>query len=102
MLRRFPENGRQVVIAGSAVPCAAGFSPDSRLLLIGYRDGVVRLCRVDDGGEIFRSPLRSQPITQLAFSTDGASLAVTDGFDGVQLLDLRDLQQRLASIGLDW
>jgi WD40 repeat protein len=102
VLHRFPENGRQVVIAGSVVPCATAFSPDSRLLAIGYRDGFVRLCRVDSGEEIFQSRLRSRPITQLAFSGDGATLAVTDGIDSIQLLDLKDLRQGLNTIGLDW
>ena len=84
------------------MPSATAFSPDSRLLAIGYCDGFVRLSRVDDGAEIFRSQLRSRPIIQLAFSSDGATLAVTDGFDGIQLLDLPSLHRGLASIGLDW
>ena len=32
VLHRFPENGRQVVIARLRRPCATAFSPDSRLL----------------------------------------------------------------------
>lgn len=84
------------------MPSATTFSPDSRLLAIGYCDGFVRLSRVDDGAEVFRSQVRTRPITQLAFSSDGATLAVTDGFDGVQLLDLPGLRRGLDSIGLDW
>jgi WD40 repeat protein len=102
VLHRFPENGRQRIIAGSVVPTATAFSPDSRLLAIGYRDGCVRLCRVADGEELFRSRLRSRPITQLVLSGDSATLAVTDGLDSIQLLDLPRLREGLLAIGLDW
>jgi len=102
VLHRFPENSRQVVIPGLAPPSATAFSPESRLLTIGYRDGSIRLCCVDSGEEIFHCRLQSRPIIQIAFSGDGATLAVTSGSDSVQLLDLPKVRRPLMLIGLDW
>jgi WD40 repeat protein len=102
VLHRLPDNGREVLIPGDTAPSAAAFSPDGRHLAIGYRDGAIRLCRVDSGEQIFQCGLKSRPITQLAFSGDGATLAVTDGSDSIQLLDMPGLRRGLSSIGLDW
>jgi WD40 repeat protein len=102
MLHPFPQNGRPVMITGSSVPSATAFSPDSQLLAIGYGDGSVRLCRVADGQALFCTRLRPRAITQLALSGDSTTLAVSDGFGGVFLLNLPQLRAGLSSIGLDW
>jgi RNA polymerase sigma-70 factor (ECF subfamily) len=39
---------------------------------------------------------------QLAFTSDGVSLAITDAESPIQLLDLIRLRRQLASVGLDW
>ena len=52
--------------------------------------------------EIFRADFCSQPVTQVAFTPDGASLAVSDGNSPIQLLDLVRLRRQLAAIGLEW
>jgi WD40 repeat protein len=75
---------------------------DSRLLAIGYRDGLIRLCRVSSGEELFHYRMRSRPVSQLAFSNDGTTLIAADGDSSVQVLDLRELQQHLTPIALAW
>ena len=101
-LWRFPSGEERSRIVGSSAPGAHAFSPDGRLLAIGYRDGSMILWDASRGEEVFRGDFRSQPITQLAFTPNGTSLAVSDGKSPVQLLDLIGLRRQLAKIRLDW
>jgi WD40 repeat protein len=102
VLAHFPDGGSGVAITGPSTPSANAFSPDSRLLAIGYRDGLVKLCRVSDGATLFQVPLVSDAVRQLAFSSDAQTLAVTNGDGNVQFIDLPAVRRGLAASGLEW
>ncbi len=102
ILQAFPAGDRQLKIAGASAPTAYAFSPDGGLLAVGYQDGSIKLWDVAESEEIVRADFCSHPVTQLAFTPDGASLAITDGKSPIQRLDLTALRRQLAGIGLDW
>ena len=102
LVQSFPSSGKRLTIAHSSPPNACAFSPDSRLLAIGYRDGSVHFWDLAAGEEVFRLALRPRAIVHLAFSGDGSLLAATDGQSAVQLLDLSALRRQLSDIGLEW
>ena len=78
------------------------FSPDSRLVAVGYRDGSVQIWDLGAGEELFRVGLRGRAIVQLAFSGNGRFLVAGDGQSAVQLVEIPRLRRQLAEIGLDW
>ena len=89
-------------IPGSSAPDAYAFSPDSRLLAIGYRDGTVQLWEIERGEELFRYASGAKSVAHLAFTHDGGAVASTDGTSPeIQLLQLAGLRQRLADMSLD-
>ena len=102
ILERLAGSDERWAIAGPSAPSAHAFSFDSRLLAIGYRDGSVKLWDTAAAAVLFHSPVRSQPITQLAFSGDGRWLAITDGESSLRFVDLMLLRQELTRVGLDW
>jgi WD40 repeat protein len=102
ILEHFPVSGEHWAIAGPSAPSAHAFSPDSRLLAIGYRDGSVKLWDTTTAGVLLHSQLRWQPVTQLAFDGDGRWLAVADGKPALSFVDLALLRRELAAVGLDW
>ena len=63
----------------------------------------MRLFEAASGRELATlEPPTSQYITRLAFSPDGAQLAVGTVTEGIQLWDLRLIRQELAAMKLDW
>ncbi|MFO0849863.1 MAG: protein kinase [Gemmataceae bacterium] len=87
--------------AGKAV--IALFSPDGRTVAVGGH-GVVRLVRVEDGGELVRLPFIEQAkFVPQCFTPDGGTLYATNE-DGKEVIawDLRLLRAELAELGLDW
>jgi WD40 repeat protein len=101
-LLSLPGADQKLRIAGPTRPTACAFSPDSRVLAVGYQDGSAKLWDLEQREDVFCADFCSSPISQLAFTPDGAALAVTDGRSPIQLLHLTTLRQQLADIGLSW
>ena len=101
-LQSFPGGAKHQKIVGPSVPTAFVVNPDGRLLVIGYQDGSVKLWGISRNEEILLADFCSQAVSQLAFTPDGLSLAITDGTSPVQFLDLSVVRQQLGEIGLDW
>jgi serine/threonine protein kinase/WD40 repeat protein len=80
------------------------FSPDSRLLAIGERHGVIQLSEVETGREIARLTFPEPSWYGPAFfSPDGAYLLAVHGENrGLYVWDLRRIREQLAGMGLDW
>jgi serine/threonine protein kinase/WD40 repeat protein len=78
-------------------------SPDSRLLVVGNRDGSVEFWDLEKGQKLFTLQMQQDSIDHLAFAPDGPTLATSDARSGVlHLLNLGRLRSELAKIGLDW
>jgi len=69
----------------SAVAC----HPKQDVVAVGYADGLVLLVRIDDGAEVLAHKPGGAPVTALAWSASGDTLAfgIEDGEAGV--IDLR-------------
>ena len=78
------------------------FSPDGRLMGVGYRDGSVMLWSLPGEEEVFHGRFCARPVSQLAFSLDPPLMAVCDGESAVQLVDLAAIRSTLATVGLGW
>ena len=104
VVERFLEGGSGQTIAGPSAPAerACVFSPDGRLLALGYRDGSISLWDLLSREEVFHVRYRSLPITQLAFGRRGHVLLVGDAGRTIGTIDLARLQQDLAPLGLAW
>ena len=90
------------------VSCTAAgtmaFSPDGSLLAVNSADGIVMLLNPATGETLARlqNPYPRIDPFHLAFSSDGALLAMANGRRGVQVWDLKQVRQTLREIGLDW
>ena len=102
VLHAFPTGDERLRILARSAPTAYGFSPDGKLLAIGYQDGSMKLWDLESDEEVFHADFCSQPVTQLAFTPDGALLAISDGKSAIQRLDLVALRRQLARIRLSW
>lgn len=82
---------------------AAVFSPDGKVLAIGYSSRVVRLVVPSSGQELatLANADGLDPYS-MAFSADGSELAVGSNTGGIQVWDLRLLREELAKLALDW
>jgi WD40 repeat protein len=73
---------------------AVAFSHDSRFLVVGAADGVLRVLRIDDGQRmsvVWTIPKAySQAVYTAKFSADGHLLAIGNGDDDVVLFDMTD------------
>ncbi len=78
------------------------FSPDGRLLALGYRDGSISLWDLISREEVFHVRYRSLPITQLAFGEGGRFLLADDAGRTIGTIDLAQLRQDLAPLRLPW
>ena len=86
-----------------AEPGLSAFSPDGEIWAIGNPPHHTCLYSTATGRRlaILEPPHKAQ-ISGLAFSPDGATLAVMQRDSVVQLWDLRYLRQELAALNLDW
>ncbi len=89
-------------MSGPSAPTTSCFAPDSDLLAIGYREGIVQLYTVPDAQMLFESQLTPHGIRQLAFSGDGTTLVIRDEQGTVRFLRLGELRASLADLELQW
>ncbi len=84
-------------------PLCGAFAPDGRMAAIRYHLSSVRLFDPANGHEIATlDPPDSQAILGLAFSPDGARLAVATATEFIQIWDLRAIRAQLPAMNLDW
>ena len=64
---------------------AVACHPKQEIVAVGFEDGLVMLCRMDDGAEILAKKPGAAPVSALAWSAEGARLAfgTEDGEAGV-------------------
>ena len=64
---------------------AVASHPKQEIVATGFEDGLVMLCRIDDGAEILAKKPGAAAIAALAWSADGAKLAfgTEDGEAGI-------------------
>ena len=75
------EKRSELVISNHARPLSVAFSPDERLLAVGYEDGTIDLVDVDRFVALTTLPGHRGQVIDLAFARDGRTLASisTDG-----------------------
>jgi WD40 repeat protein len=84
-------------------PSETQFSPDGRLLAVGYEYGGVDVFDVLTGVPLLRwKPPGLREAHHVAFAPDASLLAVADNTGPVRFLHLGELRKRLAELGLDW
>jgi serine/threonine protein kinase/WD40 repeat protein len=76
-------------------------SPDSRLVILGMKDGVYRLVELATGRELARLEDPERIAASAVFTPDGTRLVVSAA-DGLRVWDLRRIRRELAELGLDW
>jgi WD40 repeat protein len=80
-----------------------GFSPDGEIWAIGNPPHNTHLYSTATGQRLaVLEPPRQALIASLAFTPDGATLAVMQRDSVMQLWDLRQIRQQLAALKLDW
>ncbi|MEJ0078655.1 MAG: WD40 repeat domain-containing protein [Alphaproteobacteria bacterium] len=64
---------------------AVACHPKQEIVAVGFEDGLIMLCRMEDGAEILAKKPGSAPVSVLAWSADGARLAfgTEDGEAGI-------------------
>jgi len=64
---------------------AVAAHPAQEIVAVGFEDGLIMLCRMEDGAEILAKKPGSAPVSALAWSADGARLAfgTEDGEAGI-------------------
>ena len=64
---------------------AVACHPKQEIVAVGFEDGLIMLCRIDDGAEILAKKPGAAPVSALAWSADGAKLAfgTEDGEAGI-------------------
>jgi WD40 repeat protein len=86
-----------------AEPGLSAFSPDGEVWAIGNPPHHTRLYSTATGRRLaILEPPHQAQIASLAFSPDGATLAVMQRDSVVELWDLRYLRRELADLNLDW
>ena len=54
---------------------AVACHPKQEIIAVGFEDGLIMLCRIDDGAEILAKKPGAAPVSALAWSADGSKLA---------------------------
>ena len=64
---------------------AVACHPKQEIIAVGFEDGMIMLCRIEDGAEILARKPGAAPISAMAWSADGAKLAfgTEDGEAGI-------------------
>ncbi len=83
---------------------AGALAGDGRLLSLAGNDGAIRLMVPESGRELARlEPPESDRVGEMAFTPDGARLAVAYPLaKHIKVWDLRRIRRQLADLGLDW
>jgi WD40 repeat protein len=79
---------RLVAARNDALDAQVAFQPGKAHLAVGYNDGMVLICRIDDDSTFVLTPGGDAPITQLVWSDTGDRLAWGDSNGVLALLDL--------------
>lgn len=88
--------------SGGGGGCAV-FSPDDKLVAVTLDPRTPALLDANSGAVVVRlEHPEPQPVNWLAFSPDGANLAVACSTHRIQLWRLLELKRRLAEVGLSW
>jgi RNA polymerase sigma factor (sigma-70 family) len=75
------------------------FTPDGKVLLTGDTDGFLRFWDPASGKELRNIPHFAKCPASFAFASDGARLAVMDGFAMIRLIDLASGKDLLPTLG---
>jgi WD40 repeat protein len=67
---------------------AVACHPTQEIVAVGFEDGLVMLCRIEDGAEILAKKPGAAPVSALAWSADGAKLAFGTENGGAGVVDL--------------
>jgi len=78
-LWKVPEGSKLATLAQPAPALSVAFSPNGDLLVTGGEDHVVRVWRTSDGETAARLQPLAYPVTSVAFSPDGETLAAYAG-----------------------
>jgi WD40 repeat protein len=98
-----PSGRKHLDISGSATINGQAFSPDGRLLAVGFADGQIGLWDTEQGEKLFEIQSGCKHLSLLQFTSNGNSLAFADDKSPeIQILDLMKLLGQLAEIGLEW
>jgi WD40 repeat protein len=64
---------------------AVACHPKQEIIAVGFEDGLIMLCRIEDGAEILAKKPGAAPVSAMAWSADGARLAfgTEDGEAGI-------------------
>jgi len=64
---------------------AVACHPKQEIVAVGFEDGLIMLCRIEDGAEILAKKPGTAPVSAMAWSADGAKLAfgTEDGEAGI-------------------
>jgi serine/threonine protein kinase/WD40 repeat protein len=98
-----PDGRKHLAISGPTYVSCQAFSPDGRLLAVGFRDGSAKLWDLERGEELFQWTAHAEKVARMQFTPDGTVLVSTDGESpNLQFLNLSSLRRQLGAIGLDW
>jgi WD40 repeat protein len=86
----------------SDAPAGSTFSPDGRLVVLGYENGSVEVWDVQERELLFQWRGLGAAVKRLAFTPDAAFLAYSGAQGPIHLLHLRELRRQLADMGLNW
>jgi WD40 repeat protein len=67
---------------------AVACHPEQEIVAVGFEDGLIMLCRIEDGAEILAKKPGSAPVSALAWSADGSKLAFGTEDGGAGIADL--------------
>jgi WD40 repeat protein/tRNA A-37 threonylcarbamoyl transferase component Bud32 len=83
--------------SGRVDVAALAWSPDSRLVAVGTKDGIVQLWPAEDSGLLQKSVLGTVPIGNLQFSPDGRWIAAGQGWISSKVWDVATGAQLLTA-----
>lgn len=90
-------------IPGSEEVSSYAFSPDSRLLALGYEKGTIQVWDIHKREKLLQWQTAMVEVRHLMFTPDGQGLIFNDPRSKeARFVDLKSLRRQLADVGLDW